>query len=75
MRCAKEITNKNVVDEEGICPNCRDQEGLNYDRPTIDEYMKFPWECPVCDAKGEEIYRLTFIKHILNKEATNDDNL
>lgn len=61
----KKPSDETKRDREGICPVCGAEIEYN-DNIQLDDCGVYPWECPSCDARGEEGYVELFDGHHYN---------
>lgn len=67
-----------VKNEEGVCPACGSDEGLDFDSAEIaDGHVKYPWTCEKCQATGDEFYEMNFVGHenVTDKDGKSIANL
>jgi len=54
--------------QEGRCPKCGAEFEYGIFHPTDGGGCHYEWNCPSCDATGEEHYGTTFIEHVVDGE-------
>ena len=59
------MENVQNTQKAGFCPKCGRQ-SLEYRNLRLDgDVVVYPWTCLNCNAQGDEIYNIDFVKHIV----------
>ncbi len=65
---------KYISNKVGECPVCGNIELKYFDHQLSDNSIYYRWECPKCEAEGEEWHELHFVGHIVRTKINDEED-